>query len=345
MAGMSAERQAVVEAITAVGAQPVWFEEFGGMDDDPENAYLSYVASSSVFFGILGSRYGTPMKSSGYSPTHEEYREAERRGLRISMWTAAEGLDGRQRDFLNDVRVFRTTGTYTSPATLRSGVEKRLQTIAAETLAPWVKIANLMFRATSIQENGSELTIAARVRDAGVGAALDALRPQGAFGQHADVPVTWPSGTVLARVSSIANTTAVGAQDVTITAKVQQRPGRSTRFSVNGVSADDVTEATLRSMLFGEGTSVGLSGMSPQIANPLASLTGLSLPEDAYGQIARLVLTEELVGGVHAGRLLGVRVSPPRGGSRKLTLDWLPPREFSNVDPQPRSTTGEFTCT
>lgn len=159
--------------------------------------------------------------------------------------------------------------------------------------------------------------------------------------------MTWPSGTVLARVSSIANTTtAVGAQDVTITATVQQRPGRSTmRFSVNGVSADDVTEATLRSTLFGEGTSVGLSGMSPQIANPLASLTGLSLPEDAYGQIARLVLTEELVGGGHAGRLLGVRVSPPRGGSRKLTLDWLPPREFSNVDPQPRSTTGEFTCT
>jgi hypothetical protein len=35
MAGMSEERHAVVEAIRAVGAQPVWFEGFGGMWPDP----------------------------------------------------------------------------------------------------------------------------------------------------------------------------------------------------------------------------------------------------------------------------------------------------------------------
>lgn len=280
MAGMSEERHAVVDAITGVGAQPVWFEDFGGMDDDPETAYLSYVASSSAFVGILGSRYGTPEKSSGYSPTHQEYREAERRGLRVSMWTTAEGLDGRQRDFLNDVRVFRTTGTYTSPADLRTGVEKRLRTLAAESLAPWVKVANPVFRATSIQENGSEIVIVARVRDEDVAAALDALRPHGVFAQHGDVPVTWPHGTVLARISSIANTTtAVGAHDVTITAAVQQRAGGSaTRLSVNNLSADDVTEAALRSALFGESAAVGLPGMSPQVSNPLAALPRMPTP-------------------------------------------------------------------
>ena len=54
MAGMKDERQAAVNAIEAVGASPVWFESFGGMDDDPEEAYLGHVASSDIYVGILG---------------------------------------------------------------------------------------------------------------------------------------------------------------------------------------------------------------------------------------------------------------------------------------------------
>ena len=78
MAGMETVRSAVAEAIQQLGAEPVWFENFGGRDDNPESAYLNEVAASDVYLGILGERYGTPLPS-GYSATHAEYREAIRR--------------------------------------------------------------------------------------------------------------------------------------------------------------------------------------------------------------------------------------------------------------------------
>lgn len=93
MAGMRQEREAAVAAITAVDARPVWFEDFGGMDDNPEDAYLGQVASSTIYLGILGERYGQPLPS-GYSPTHAEYNAAERGGLRISVWNGQEVWTG-----------------------------------------------------------------------------------------------------------------------------------------------------------------------------------------------------------------------------------------------------------
>ena len=61
------------------------FERFGGRDDDPEVAYLEQVGRCTTYIGILGERYGKPLRS-GYAATHAEYDEAQLRGLRISMW-------------------------------------------------------------------------------------------------------------------------------------------------------------------------------------------------------------------------------------------------------------------
>ena len=47
-------REAAVRAIRSFGAKLVWFEGFGGRDDDAEDAYLGNVASSDVYLGILG---------------------------------------------------------------------------------------------------------------------------------------------------------------------------------------------------------------------------------------------------------------------------------------------------
>ncbi len=46
--GMEAERRAAAEVTARVGARAVLFEEFGGMDDDAEDAYLAKVASSDI---------------------------------------------------------------------------------------------------------------------------------------------------------------------------------------------------------------------------------------------------------------------------------------------------------
>ena len=37
------------------------FEEFGGRDADPLDAYLHEVETSQIYVGILGQSYGTPI--------------------------------------------------------------------------------------------------------------------------------------------------------------------------------------------------------------------------------------------------------------------------------------------
>lgn len=48
-------------AVERAGAQAVWFERFGGRDDDPEGAYLAEVGRCTVYVGILGERFGRPL--------------------------------------------------------------------------------------------------------------------------------------------------------------------------------------------------------------------------------------------------------------------------------------------
>ena len=228
MAGMKEEREAAVLAVEAIGARPVWFEAFGGMDDDPEDAYLGNVASSDIYLGILGTRYGRPLKS-GYSATHAEYNEAVRRGLRLSVWTSEQELDGRQRDFLEEVRVFQTTGTYTSPDDLSTRITRRLEVIAAESLAPWVKIGGAIVRASSVHDDGDQITVVARIRDNTVAADIERRRPTSNYGRDSDSRITWPGGTTPVRLTRITSeTTSSRARVMTIVGKRRDdnRPNR-----------------------------------------------------------------------------------------------------------------------
>lgn len=57
MSELPGERQAAAEAVRAVGGSAVMFEQFGGRDADPEDAYLAEVETSDIYVGILGRRY------------------------------------------------------------------------------------------------------------------------------------------------------------------------------------------------------------------------------------------------------------------------------------------------
>jgi hypothetical protein len=340
MGGMSEERNAVVAAIEAVGAQPVWFEAFGGMDDDAEDAYLAQVASSSIYVGLLGARYGRPLKS-GYSATHAEYDEAGRAGLRISIWNAAEGLDGRQRDFLEEVRVFHATGTYTSSDDLRARIEARLRVIANEALSPWVKIGPVLLRATEIRDNGRQIVVAARVRDSAVANAIEAMRPGRGLARNTDTRITWPTGTALVRIDDVQSvTTNALARDMTITGDAVDSQSSGPRMSVNGYNPDELTEIALRSALFGETNPLGNMAFMAEAVNPLPQLDGLRVTEDSVGQVARLLIVEELVGRLAAGQITRFDLGPSRAGSRRLRLGWLPNREYTNVAAEPRQIEG-----
>ena len=59
MAELAEERRAVAAGVRAVGLRAVIFEEFGGRDADPEEAYLAEVEGSDIYIGILGSATGS----------------------------------------------------------------------------------------------------------------------------------------------------------------------------------------------------------------------------------------------------------------------------------------------
>jgi Domain of unknown function (DUF4062) len=324
MAGMRHEREAAVAAITAVDARPVWFEDFGGMDDNPEDAYLGQVASSSIYLGILGERYGRPLPS-GYSPTHAEYNAAERGGLRISVWNAQEGLDGRQQDFLNEVRVFHTTGTYISPDDLRARVEARLRVMADEALSPWVKIGRVVVRATSITNSGTRIVLSTIVRDDTVAHTLESMRPSNSFGRNSQTRITWPTGTTNVRVTEVSTTVSSSlSRDMTITAEVLRDESGTPPMGVNGRSPEELTEIALRSALFGEPNPLGNMAFMAHADNPLPLLRGSGLGEDAVEQVARLLITEQLVAGLRGGHITQFRLGPTRAGTRRLRLDTRP---------------------
>jgi Domain of unknown function (DUF4062) len=342
MVGMKAEREAVAGAVHGVGSTPIWFETFGGMDDDPEDAYQGKVATSDIYVGILGARYGKPLKS-GYSATHAEYNEAVRRGLRISVWAAQRGLDGPQRDFLEAVRVFHTTGSYESPDQLAERVEQRLREVAAGSLTPWTKVGNTLFRATNVIDDGTEITIAARIRDNTVAAALEAYRPAG-WARQADTRITWPNGTSAVRVSSVVSETgASNARRLTITGTriADSQEPSPLDMSFGERSPEDLTELAMRVAFFGEPNPLGAMSFMATATNPLRAIEGLGLSEDSIEQVAALLVTEELVATGRADHITSFQLGPKRLGRRPMALAWMPKRRYVNVDPEERRIEGE----
>jgi hypothetical protein len=334
MTGMTDERKACAQGIAAVGAVPVLFEDFGGMDDDPEEAYLAQVASSDIYMGILGQRYGKLLKS-GYSATHAEYDEAMRRGLRSSIWNWDGELDGRQRDFLEEVRVFHTTGSYSSPDDLAQRIERRLRVLAAESIAPWVKVGNSIFRATSVQDDGRQITVMARIRDNTVAMSLEARRPGNSYGRNSETRITWPGGTTPVRITTVTSeTTSSQSRTITIVGnRVPENRSNHLEVSYEGRSPEDLTELAMRIALLGDPNPLGTMSFLAAAENPLLAIADLRVPEDSFEQISQLLIGEELIGRRGAGHITQFRLGPQHLGHRRLRLGWVPVRRYQNQDP------------
>jgi hypothetical protein len=342
MVPLADERAGVAAAISELGAEPIWFETFGGRDADPEAAYLSEVRSSTIYVGILGANYGRILPSR-FSATHEEYREAERRGLRISVWTVAdENWDGDQERFVQEVRTFHVTGSYTSRENLAQGVARRLRKIAAEELSPWVKLGSLILRASQIVVAGTSLSITAHVRDAQVADALEALRPGRWGGQ--EMQFTDPSRSIRVRVRDVQSTAvSAGSRELQIGAEIVDVSGTSgLDFSLQShgrtYTPNDLTELALREHLFGE-----INPAEPgfgTLPHPLAAFPP-GIAEDALRPLLRLFLNEALVGGGRASRLVALRLGVPIAGTRRILIEWEGSTRYSNPSER-RSIEGEI---
>ncbi|MBW3576165.1 MAG: DUF4062 domain-containing protein [Actinobacteria bacterium] len=337
MDGLEDERRAVAEAIRELGAEPIWFEEFGARDQDPEQAYLSEVELSDVYVGILGSRYGSQDAATGYSATHAEYLRAIERGLRVGVWVLdVDDMAGHQRDFLSEVRTYFTTETVDSPERLATRVAARLDAIASEDVAPWCKIGNVILRASSIRDDGTTITVEANVRDRDVAHALQRLRPDG-VGAARPVQVVFGDTVGAARPTSVENEVTAGSSTrvvVTLTRDGGQRgPGVLGEVSFNTgtstYSPDDLAEIGIRRALFDEPNPLGQMGFLAHVPEPLGPLRHTGVTEENLRPILRLALVEALVGSGRASRIVRLLVGPrTRDGQRRLLLEWEGPTRY-----------------
>jgi hypothetical protein len=303
------------------------FERFGGRDSDPHDAYLAEVESSSIYVGLLGERYGRLLPSR-FSATHAEYLHAEKRGLRLSVWTEA-GIEreGRQQSFFDEVRAFNVTGGFADAEELQGGLEARLRAIAAEGLSPWCKIGRCLFRAREITVGGGTASVEAVVRDDAVADALTALNTD--FGRSTTTLAYW-DGVYDAEITNVASTSrAGGSRAMTIGLDVSPPP-TPTMYALNGIDYDEMTELAVKVSWLGQDNPLGVMSSEAEIDTPFAMLAGLRVPEESLRPIA-FVLAYEILARVRSvARLTRFRLGPSIGDRRRLALSWTPRAAYSN---------------
>jgi hypothetical protein len=349
MGELATERRAVAEALEALGVRVRWFEDFGGRDDSAEDAYLTEVRASTIYLGLLGDEYGSMLPSgeyAGFSATHAEYLEARARGKHISFWVrdGDDQREGHARRFLSELYLWHVTGNFADADDLTRKVEKRLREMAAEDVAPWVKLGDVVVRASRVRASGRDLTIESRVYDQSVLRQLEELAGDGMWSGRSEFQVTDGTRSGIGRGAELTReTTSSAFTSVTVTLPVEWvAGGDSMAAGTTGYSADDLTEVSVKAGLLGEPVPRELDGMSFLIEaeDPLAELQTLSLPEGAVPALARLLVVEHLVGSRRASVVEGFALGPSHRGERHLQLTWREPERYSNVEPGSRSVEG-----
>jgi hypothetical protein len=346
MAGMSEERQAVAAGVRTVGLRAVLFEEFGGRDADPEEAYLAEVEEADIYVGILGSRYGKPLKSR-YSATHAEYLQAEKHGLRMAVWTsAATDREGHQQAFLDEIRTFHVVPAFHTAADLQRQVEERMRAIAAQDLAPWCKLGPVVFRATEVEDRGDAITVKARVRDDAVARALESARGD-RYDRGDKAQFTWSGRSKYVKVAGVrVTTTSAKSRMLRLELEAEEAPrDQLMSFSIGGRGPDDLTEVALRTVLFGEPNPLEDQhmGFATEIEDPLASLRGTPVSEEIIRPLSELLITDVLVGSERARRIVTFRLGVRIRGRRTLALVWETPQRHANDSVSIRSIEGAVT--
>ena len=333
MEGLREERAAAADGVRLLGARPVMFEEFGGRDADPQDAYLGEVETSQIYVGILGQRYGKPLPTR-FSATHTEFRHAEERGLRIAIWALdTQEREGPQESFLDEVRTFHVVPVFRSPADLERQVSERLRSIAAEDLAPWTKLGFIVFRASEVTHAENEIAVKARVQSDEVAHALEAMA-QDDFGAGEEYRFTWAGRSRDVRVVNVRSTTTTARSTLMHLQLDIVESQRNPLFEVtlNGQTPDDVTEAAFNTALFG--TLNPLAGQymhfMSEMPDPLQPLRDAHVPDEIVRSLAELMIVDELVGTGRVARITRFQLGTAVGGLRRLELEWEPPQRYAN---------------
>ena len=330
------ERVAVAQGVRSLGAQPVMFEEFGGRDADPVNAYLGEVETSQIYVGILGRRYGTVLPTR-FSATHTEFRHAESHGLRMAVWSLdTREREGPQQSFLDEARTFYVVPAFRSSADLQEQVAKRLRDIAAEDLAPWSKLGTIVFRTREVSHSGNEIVVTARIQSDDVAAALEAMAPAN-FCAGEEHRFTWAGRCRQVRVDKVRSTTTT-ARSKLLNLRLEVVDGQRDsvlEVAFDGMSPDELSDIAIRSAILGEPNPLARQHMDflTEMSDPLQPLRNAVVPDEIVRSLAEVMIVDELVGSGRAARVSNLRVGASVGGLRRIELEWEPPRRYSNVRP------------
>ena len=333
MAELGEERAAAANGVRSLGAKPVMFEEFGGRDADPLDAYLGEVETSQIYVGILGQSYGKPLPTR-FSATHTEFQHAEQQGLRIAVWALdTNHREGPQQSFLDEVRTFHVAPAFRSPADLDRQVGERLRGIAAEDLAPWTKLGSIVFRATKVVHAGNEIAVTARVQSDDVAHALETAAPND-FGAGEEHRFTWAGRCRSVRVASVGSTTTTArSRLMQLQLKiVDGHQDNMLEVSLADKTPDDLTDVALRTALFGEPNPLASQHMDfmAEMPDPLEPLRVAGAPDEIVRSLAEVMIIDELVGSGRAARVTQFKLGTSVGGLRKLELEWEPRRRYVN---------------
>lgn len=330
MGSLAPLRRSLADAIVDMGAQPVWFEAFGGRDDDAEVAYLGEVGASTLYLGILGREYGRIDVTRRLSATHAEYREAERLGIPVSVWVRGESdMLADQHNFLTEVRLFHTTGSFTEANDLTEGVRRRFEEMAAEATSPWTKLGGVIFRSREIVDDGNTIVVNTSVHDGEVVAALEAMRPR--IRTANDLRLTWANRSAPVRVIEVqTTTTASRSSSVRLTLDRLDSTSNGSPLSMTAsfnmgtatYSSDDLAVLDLRHMLFGEEKPRGLMSLGGSIRDFTGDLPAVATPTALYQAVFSLLTTEVLIESGRAIRVARAQVSPKGPEGRHVRLAW-----------------------
>ena len=288
------------------------------------------VTSTSAF---SGRTYGRPLPTR-FSATHTEYRHAEQHGLRISAWALkTQQREGLQQAFLDEIRTFHVVPSFHSPADLERQVQDRLRGIAAEDLAPWAKLGSIIFRANQVVQHGNKIAVSARVQTDAVVHALETLAPDD-YGRGEEHRFTWAGRCRTVHITSVRSTTTT-ARSTLIHLQleaVESQRNHLFEVSFNDLTPDDLTDAALRTTLFGAPNALAKThmGFMVDIQDPLQPLRDARVPDEIVRSLAKLMIVEELVGSRRAERVADFKMGASVGGWRKLELSWEPPRRYVN---------------
>ncbi len=202
----------------------------------------------------------------------------------MAVWAKdMDDREGHAQSFLDDVRVFHTTGTFGTPEELADDVERRVRRIGLEDLAPWVKLGPVVFRARAITERAGEVDVVARIRDRDVLAQLEGMRSD-RWGRTMEGTFTYSGRVRPSRVEQVEVTTTAGAgaglRLLLTTSEVTLDTFSEMSVSGGGrtFTAQDFTEMGLRRLLFGEAVQLDdFTGHMATMDDPLAPIAGMDL--------------------------------------------------------------------